>query len=528
MTAPRVITEPLGGSALVRAALHGRAGDWFPERPSGASAWRRYVAGVAERHRDGTWFRALAPGIAAEGVAAARLERVARMGGVVVSTGQQAGLFGGPMYTLVKALSALAFADMLERTTGVATSTVFWGATDDADYEEACWAAIAVTGGVRTLRLPPAARPGVPMSRMPMPDVEQLTEELLAASGAVIEPSVLELVRECYTSSETLGGAYVRLLRGILQPLGIAVLDASHPAVRRAAAPVLQRALERATLVEGALRARYDAIRAAGHDPQVEHLQDLSLVFEESADGAKQRIPVREAARHAPVSPDTLSPNVLLRPIVERFIMPSAAYVAGPGELAYFAQVGAAADALELPRPLPLPRWSVTIVEPRIERLLTRLGVERDELRDPHAVEARLARAALPATLSDALRSLRRDLERDIGAVKAADSNGLVPAASVEGVRRWVLHRIERLERRYVAAVKRREGQIMQDVATARGALFPDGQPQERVLNFIPFLARYGTALVDAMRRQAEQHAAAIVQAEDAPLGADIPVPERV
>jgi len=366
------------------------------------------------------------------------------------------------------------------------------------------------------------------MSHMPMPGVEQLVAELAAASGSVVEPRPLELVRECYTSRETLGSAYLRLLRGLLEPVGIAVLDASHPALRRSAIPVLSRALERAAVLERTLRERYEAIRSGGYQPQVEHLPDLSLVFAEQASGEKQRIAVREASSAAQAAPETLAPNVLLRPIVERFIMPSAAYIAGPGELAYFAQVSAVADALDVPCPLPLPRWSAMVLEPRVERLLGRLGLHREELRDAHAAETRLARAALPEPVAEALRALRQDLESDVAALEVADRDGLVPSASLQGVRRWVLHRIERLERRYVAAVKRQESQMMLDVATVRGALYPDGKSQERVLNFIPFLARYGPSLVDAMRGEAVKHAGAVIDAGKAPFGADVPIAERV
>jgi bacillithiol biosynthesis cysteine-adding enzyme BshC len=528
MTAPRIITESLGGSPLAVAAQRGLAREWFPDRPRGGEAWRSYLKRVAQPHGSGDWRRSLAPALASGGLAAARLDRVASGAGVVVSTGQQAALFGGPLYTLIKALSALGIADVLERETGIPTSAVFWAATDDADYEEACWAAFAVTGGARTVRLPPREQSGVPMSQVPLSGVGELVEELAASCGSVADPRPLALARELYTGGETLGGAYLRFMRALLEPLGIAVLDASHPAVRRAAAPVLIGALERAAPLERALRERYDAIRAAGYEPQVEHLPDLSLVFADHPSGEKRRIPVREAASYARTAPERLGPNVLLRPIVERFIMPSAAYVAGPGEMAYFAQVGAAAGALDAPNPLPLPRWSATILEPRVERLLARLGLERGELRDPHAAETRLARGGLPPAVAEALRALRADVERDVAALEVSDRDALVPPASLQGVRRWVLHRIERLERRYLAAVKGRERQLMTEVATARGALYPEGKPQERVLNFVPFLARYGAPLVDAMRAEALMHAGTLVHAGAAPAAADVTIAERV
>ena len=453
------------------------------------------------------WLRDLTPAFDARGKAAERLRRVFDGNGVIISTGQQAALFGGPLYTLTKALSALAFADVLERGTGVSIAPVFWAATDDADFEEAASARIAVIAEVRTLRLPAATQAAVAMNDVLMPGVEQLIERLADACGSVVDPTVLDDVRECYTSRTTLGAAYVAQMRRLLEPLGIAVIDASHPALRRASSPVLQRALERAVSVEQALRQRYDAIRAAGYSPQVDHLPELSLVFSATPGEPKERIPVRDASSMASRAPETLGPNVLLRPIVERFIMPSAAYVAGPGETAYFAQVSAVAEALDLATPLPVPRWSVTLIEPRIERLLSRLGISRDELRDRQTVETKLARQALPSAVSQALQRLRHQIGADVAALEVIDRDNLIPAASLQGLRRSWLHRVERAERRYVAAVKRKEADLVRDIGTAAAALYPEGERQERVLNFVPFIARYGRALIEQMKVEAERHA---------------------
>jgi uncharacterized protein YllA (UPF0747 family) len=188
--------------------------------------------------------------------------------------------------------------------------------------------------------------------------------------------------------------------------------------------------------------------------------------------------------------------------------MPSAAYVAGPGELAYFAQVSAVADTLAVETPLVIPRWAATIVEPRIERVLARLGATIEDVREPHTLERRLARSVMPTTVSDALGHLRRDIETDVARLEEADRDSLVPPASLEGLRRALLHRLDRAERRFLAGVKRREADLIRDIATAVAALHPEGTRQERMLNFVPFLARYGAPLIDLMRGEAERYAA--------------------
>jgi bacillithiol biosynthesis cysteine-adding enzyme BshC len=527
MTLPRIITEELGGSPLARAAQRGELPQWYLRRPRGADEWGAYLHQVAASHGSGEWLDRLAPAIAASGAARSRLDRVTKNRGIVVSSGQQAALFGGPLYTLIKAIGALGVADALEQSAGIPTAVVFWAATDDADYAEAKSANVATVGGLRTLSLPPAESAGITMNDMPMPGVEALVEELAQACGSVSAPEALEIVREAYSSRTTLGSAYVRQLRALLEPLGVAVLDASHHAVRRAAEPVLTGALHSANEIDRALRARSAEIEQAGFSIQVEHVAQLSLVFSTDERGEKRRLPISEAVTAAKAhSVDRLSANVLLRPLVERFIMPSAAYVAGPGELAYFAQVSAVADVLALPRPLPLPRWSATLLEPRIERLLSRVGITREELLDRHAVERRLARNRLPGEVATALQDLRQTIEARIATLEIADGDNLVPSASLQGLRGSLLHRLERAERRYLAAVKRRESELMRDVATAAASLHPNGMRQERVLNFVPFLARYGRPLLDLLRDEATREATGLLGARNA--GSSAKIPERV
>ena len=515
MTDLIVRTESLGGAPLARAAIGGELPAWYTPRPRTPDEWRARAAATRAEPRQRSWLDVLAPAFGASGEAAARLTRVAAANGVVVTTGQQPGLFGGPLYTWSKAMSALALADEIERATGIPTAPVFWAATDDADYAEASWTAFAATGGVERVELPAGGPLGGPMSELPLADPSQALEALVGACGATLDDRPIAAVRAAYREGATVGSAYVSLLRALLEPLGIPVLDASHEAVARAARPYLVRALERGERIAQALRERDNAIRAAGFTAQVAEVEGLSLVFERPAGGGeKRRIGVAEGvAAASAATPTVLSPNVLLRPVVERAILPTVSYVAGPGEIAYFAQVSAVAATLDLSAPLVVPRWSVTIIEPHVSRILGRFGLAVEDLADPHAAESRLARDAVPAAIERAVAQLRQDIDRRAGAIgdgAAATDLGLVDAV-VEGARRSIQHRVDRLERRILAAVKRREVDTMRQIATARGALYPLGTRQERAINAVPLLARHGQALVARMIAAAGEHARELV-----------------
>ncbi len=505
MSVPRVVTRPLSGNPLADAAIAGTAPiGWYERVPRDAEAWRARIQSVRSEFGD-DWLKKLSPAFEATGKAKERLEAAAGRG-VVVTTGQQPGLFGGPVYTLSKALSALAFADSLEEASGIPVAPVFWAATDDTDFREASSTVVSVPGGAQLLRFDHPERLGLPMAAMPLGEVSVQLEALKHAAGSVIDRTPIDLLERFYTSGETVGSAYVSFLRALFAPLGIAVIDASHFATREAARPIVTKALERASEIADALRARNQDLELAGFAPQVQDVPGLSLVFSSSS-GSRKRVPIKSAARQA--SSGDLGPNVLLRPVVERAILPTASYIGGPAEIAYFAQIGPIAETLGVAQPLILQRWSCVIIEPHVEKILEELDLVPEDFRDPHEVEARVARARLPKRVIEELNATRATLNDRLDALSGAVAEERAPVgpAVTGGLRANLLRRLDRFERRLIAAAKRQHADIMHEIATARGSLYPFGKPQERSLNFVPLLARYGVALKEAMLAEAREHA---------------------
>ncbi len=516
----RVVSERLGGSPLAELAQRAADVPWFAGRPVSPDEWRRRAEEVRHSVSRG-WRVTLAEAFDARGAARERLDRVAAAEGVVVTTGQQPGLFGGPMYTWSKALSALELADAIERVTGIPTAPIFWAATDDADFAEATatWLR-TVDGATRVVQQQPPSD-GEPLAEVPLAGLDDALTTLREAAGSAADLAPLQAAQETYVAGATIGSAYVGLMRRLLEPLGIAVLDASHPALLAAERPFLVRALERAPAVATALEHRDRELVDAGYAPQVAQVDDLSLVFTRVV-RRKTRVPLAKTHQVAArAERETLSPNVLLRPVVERAVLPTVAYSAGPGELAYFAQVSAVADALEMHSPLGVPRWSCTVLEPDVLQILARRGLEWRALADVHRLERQLAAAAVPSDILAELSAMRVRLGEDAQRFKSAlnASGQLLDPRVVDGAARGMSFRLDRLERRLLASAKRREAAALRDVAVARGSLFPGGKRQERALNFIPLLARYGAPLVEAMRRSARQHAEALLHGAAPPVG---------
>jgi bacillithiol biosynthesis cysteine-adding enzyme BshC len=511
---PRVVTEDLGGSPLARLAIENRAPvEWYLRRPRNPNEWRERARRVHAEVAPG-WLERLGPALEQHSAAAKRLARVVTGQGVLVTTGQQPGLFGGPIFTTAKALSALALADALEVATGIPTAPVFWAATDDADFAEAASTVVIIDGAAQELRIPRDPRAdGSPLFRIPLPIVDALLARLEEASGSTADATPLALVRRSYRGGQTIGSAYVQLLAELLGPLGITIVDAGHDAVRAAGQDVLRKALTHALDVERAIAVRDDELRRAGFAPQVESVPGRSLVFDLRL--GKQRVPVdRAAATARDAAAEQLSPNVLLRPVLERALLPTVAYVAGPSELAYFAQAGAVAHALSLAAPLAVPRWSLTIVEPHVQRTVNEFGLALADLAALPSIEARFARQIVPQSVSAELLALRGAIDERLAELRGeVETARGVPLSSeaIEGARRALQFRVDRLERRVIAAAKHTDKARRRQLAAAAASLFPLSKRQERTANLIPFLARYGSRLLESMCRGARAHADRLV-----------------
>jgi bacillithiol biosynthesis cysteine-adding enzyme BshC len=470
--------------------------------------------------RDATWNRALDDAILpAPGSDPARA-RLQLPGALVVTTGQQTGLFTGPAYTVSKALSARALALALERRWGRPVVPVFWVPGDDHDYDEVATASwLGADGELVRAALAPRApeAPLTPMSRQPLgPEVLQALDRF-EASFVDTETSgpAVEWLRRHYRPRATVAGAFGAAMAELLAPFGILCLDSTHPAVKAAAAPWILRALASAPAIDRDLSELAAGLVRAGRDPGVPVGDGASLVFLDTPLGRDRlvgsgsgfqtrrgREPQSQArlARIAAEEPERLSGNVLLRPALESALLPTVGYVAGPGELRYLALAEPVYRQLGLARQHPVPRWSGVLVEPRVTRVLSKFGASLAELAgDEGALERRLARLALPEGTEAALGALRSRIEQGyapvVERVTAVDPTLTRPAAAA---RARALFEVDRLEKKLLQHARHRESVELAQVARARLSVRPEGKPQERVLSMAGFLARYGVGVLEA------------------------------
>jgi len=465
---------------------------------------------------------ALDPALTAAFVTSAGRERqLARLlsaGALAVTTGQQPGLFTGPLYAIHKGLSAAALARLLERRWSRPVVPVFWLAGDDHDFAEASTASwIAADGLVATAALPPrpADAPLTPMYRQPLgdgvvPALEALAKGLPASE---FRDAALAWLQRHYQPATTVAGSFAGAIAELLDPFGVLCFDSTHPAAKRAAAPHLVRALQQAPALDDELDRWSEAHGVTARTSGITVGDGASLVMVEAGLGrdrlvldgqsfvtrrSRERFDLAAIERIAEAEPTRLSPNVLLRPVIESALLPTVAYLGGPGELRYLALTPPVYARLGIPRQLPLPRWSGVIVEPRVDRVLEKFGVRLADLFEPPgALETRLVRSQLPAEAVQALERIRSAVEEGYGVVaRAAADIDPTLARPAQAARQQALGGTQEIEKKLVSHLKRRQETELVQLARARTAIAPNGKPQERVLTVAPFLARYGPGLL--------------------------------
>ena len=462
----------------------------------------------------------------------ANIQRL-RQGAAAVVTGQQVGLFGGPMFSIYKALTAVKLAEEASAA-GVDAVPVFWLATSDHDLAEVNHVSLPDSDGhLRTLTMSSHSVPGAPVSEVRFGDeVLSVVEEASALLG---ESEATQFLRESYRPGETMGTAFGRLLTRLFSSWGVILLDASDAQLHRLAEPIYRAAIERAEDLETALLDRGRVIEKAGYDQQVKVTASSVLLFalhdgartamhrrkngstpsEEFAIGVEpgaEKLSRAQVLERIASAPENFSPNVLLRPVVQDYLLPTLAYVGGAAEAAYFAQAGAVYEIL-LGRVTPIvPRLSATLVEPKVQRWLRQYRITvPDSFHGPDALRRTLASHTLPEGLQQAFDSAHKSVQESVaqlrGALEKLDPTLL---GASETAASKMNYQLERLRQLATAAELRRSEVVGRHAEGLAQALYPGGELQERGVAGIYFVARHGMGLLqnihDVMRTDCLDH----------------------
>jgi bacillithiol synthase len=444
----------------------------------------------------------------------ANLDRLAG-GAVAIVTGQQVGLFSGPSYTIYKALTALRLAADLSAA-GVEAVPVFWLATEDHDLAEINHVFWPTRTGPERLEL--AGTGSTDGRRVGEVQLGEGVQSLVARAAGMLEgPAAAEIAQalaESYTSGETYSSAFGKLMTRLFSSKGLILLDPMSAELHVLAAPVYRKAIEQQNELRQDLLNRNKALDRAGYHEQVKITDRNTLLFI-IVDGKRLPLRVRdqgfglgsrgmsldEVLGLLAAAPESFSPNVLLRPVIQDALLPTAAYVAGPSEIAYFAQASVIYRRLLGRMPVIMPRESATLVEPRVARLLRKYNLTlSDVLRGRRHLRSRMEGALLPKALARRLDAGEQSLQKLLRGLRLPVSKlDETLAGAFDTAERKMLYQFGKLRDRTARSMALRSAVFDAHEREIAGALLPEGDLQERSLCFLPLLAAHGAGLLDEL-----------------------------
>jgi len=442
----------------------------------------------------------------ANAAAMSNLEKLER-GAVAVVSGQQVGLFGGPAYAVYKAVTAIRLAQELSEA-GIPAVPIFWMATEDHDLDEVRHVTWFDSGKLVRFELPADAAAGRPVGQVRLgPAVEEHVKKAVGLLSGPARETISRILEQSYHPEETYGSAFGKLFSHLFAEQGLILLDPLEARLHRIAAPLYKKAIEDRDELNDKLLQRGKELEGAGYDVQVKVTARSTLLFT-IRDGVRQPVAAsnahfksgeatwtrEEALRLADSSPETFSANALFRPVVQDYLLPTAAYLGGPAEIAYFAQSSVIYEHLLGRMPVVLPRAGFTILDAKAEKLLQKYGLCIENLwAGPQELRRKMESVSVPEALSQSFDRDKTEMESTLAEL-GAQIEKLDPtlAGAVATARNKIGFQLEKLRRKTGRALDQKSGRLAEHEQFLESLLYPNKSLQSRELCFLPFLARWG------------------------------------
>jgi bacillithiol biosynthesis cysteine-adding enzyme BshC len=437
---------------------------------------------------------------------------------VAIVTGQQVGLFGGPAYTIYKALSVLRIVEQL-RKSGIEAVPIFWMASEDHDLAEISHVFWPTANGEERLEwngdksFEGRSVGSIPLGDEIGPLLRRAANSLTGSDSGEVE----KILADAYQPGATFGSAFARMMSALFAKRGLILLDPIDASLHKLSAPLLIRAANEQSELGAALLEQNKRLEKLGYHAQVKVTDRSTLLFatvdrkrvaltrrNNGLSAGAQEFSAEELTSAIAASPESFSPNALLRPVVQDTLLPTAAYIGGPAEIAYFAQNRVLYDRLLGRTPAILPRASFTIVEPVVQRLLTRYSLSiQDIFAGRQFFRGKMERQNLPRGLAARFSAEEKKLTKMLESLrKPIGKLDSTLVGALETAQHAMLCQFGKLRAKSGRAEGFRSGVLSRHEQSIRDALYPQNELQERLLNLLPFLARNGLDLLDAIEKK--------------------------
>ncbi len=501
-------------------AGRGKASDFYPLGFSRDDMSKAAAATAAFAHPRAEVAEALAREQPEGSEARANAEALKDPKTLAVVTGQQSVLFGGPLYVLYKALAAMELARAMSETLKTKVVPVFWVASDDHDFAE-IRATTMMDGNteLKTLRYEPVEEPNLqPASTIILDQtidgLAKSVRDLLPASPWRDE--VCEALVDAYRPGVSISGAFSKLLQHFLP--GLVIMDPASPTLKALMRPVVEREIAESSPTSRLAAAIGEKLLAAGYHQQVpvraSGFLNLFLVSGSKrralgvsakgieVRGGNQVMTTADLLSRIAASPEAASPGVMLRPLAQDYLLPTIAYIGGPAEVAYHAQIGPSYAHFGIPRPVIFPRPSFSLVDSATARAMEAESLTFEDLQtDTETLLARAAREANPE-VEKTFAEARAGIEAAFRGVEEtlAKLDSTLRGATQSAAGR-ALHQVEGLQEKALRSMKRQDATRSERLHRTRDFVFPGGALQERGVSWISLIARYGPPIIDDIRR---------------------------
>ena len=444
------------------------------------------------------------------GAGAKTMQNIQRLrnGAVAVVTGQQVGLFGGPLFCVLKAISAVRLAEQ----TGAVP--VFWLAGEDHDLAEVNFVNLPAGDRLEKLAVEAPHHEGAPVGAIAFDD--QVAAAVKQVEAHFASSQVSEVLEASYRKGETFLSAFAKFYAQLLPDMGIVFLNPLDAELHRVAQPLYRSALEESEVINQALLKREQELESAGYHVQVKVTPSHTLCFY-LEDGT--RLPVRHAGGRFLIGerslsrdelvgevarcPERFSANVLLRPVIQDYLLPTLCYIGGPAEVAYFAQAESVYRHLAARVTPIVPRIFATLIEPRQAKLLKRYELKlADVFVPPEKLGELVAARALPNGVMRSFDAAARHLDQALAAIQPSLETldrTLVDAA--ENAASKMRHQLQSLRDKAARAEARKNTELLRHAAELSTLLYPNKELQEREIAAVYFLQKYGVGLVETLKQ---------------------------
>jgi bacillithiol synthase len=481
--------------------------DWDPFCPDSFSRAAARLEYPIERRR------ALVDALRDQNRGAPNLQLLGEPQTVVVVTGQQVGLFSGPAYTIFKAITAARLAQQLTAD-GIPAVPIFWLSTEDHDLAEVDHAWVfdsELTPAKLTASVKPTGGPAgkVVLEHAPFEQLEKSFE------GFAYKADALAMARRAYQPGMTLGTAFLKLLRELLEPFGLIFVDPLESKFREITAPFLAEAIKKAPSIMDSVRQRSAELERTGYHAQVFVDSETSPVFlldrerrvglklQDGEFAAKQKIYSVEQLESRALD---ISPSALLRPVMQDFALPTVAYVGGPAEIAYMAQCQVVYRHLLGRMPVIVPRNGFTLLDDHSVKLLNRYKLQvSDVLCHPDELRRRIASRLVPPAVGESLSGAQANVAAELSHVEDVLSTfdpSLMAALHKSAAK--IRYQLEKVARKTEAETFRRDQQAMRASSRLANAIYPHQHLQERMYTILPFVAQHGPDLISRLYKAAQ------------------------